>query len=130
MEGPGGEMLAGGRVTAGDLGEAAGTTARSAGKYAGQMVDIAKLNMKIFDLKSEIADLLKDVGQVVYDTHHGREAGEGALDALLAQLDEKNAAVDEVKERIAVLRNAKECPSCGNMCGRDDHFCKECGAQL
>ena len=36
----------------------------------------------------------------------------------------------KVKERIAVLRNAKECPSCGNMCGRDDRFCKECGAQL
>ena len=124
------ELLERVRSTAVDLGEAAGTTARSAGKYAGQMVDIAKLNMKIFDLKSEIADLLKDVGQVVYDTHHGREAGEGALDALLAQLDEKNAAVDEVKERIAVLRNAKECPSCGNMCGRDDHFCKECGARL
>ena len=124
------ELLERVRATAVDLGEAAGTTARSAGKYAGQMVDIAKLNMRIFDLKSEIADLLKDVGQVVYDTHRGQETSEGALDGLLAQLDEKSAAVDEVKERIAVLRNAKECPSCGNMCGRDDHFCKECGARL
>ena len=124
------ELLERVRATAVDLGEAAGTTARSAGKYAGQMVDIAKLNMRIFDLKSEIADLLKDVGQVVYDTHRGQEASEGALDGLLAQLDEKSAAVDEVKERIAVLRNAKECPSCGNMCGRGDHFCKECGTQL
>ena len=88
------ELLERVRSTAVDLGEAAGTTARSAGKYAGQMVDIAKLNMKIFDLKSEIADLLKDVGQVVYDTHHGREAGEGALDALLAQLDETFANFD------------------------------------
>ena len=124
------ELLERVRATAVDLGEAAGTTARSAGKCAGQMVDIAKLNMKIFDLKNDVNDLLRDVGQMGYDTHHGKEPSEGGMDELLAQLDEKHAAISEVKERIAVLRNAKECPSCGNMCGRDDRFCKECGAQL
>lgn len=124
------ELLERVKNTAVDLGEAAGTTARSAGKYAGQMVDIAKLNMRIFDLKNDVNDLLRDVGQMVYDTHQGKEPSEGGMDALLTQLDEKHAAIGEVKERIAVLRNAKECPSCGNMCGRDDHFCKECGAQL
>ena len=124
------ELLERVKSTAVDLGEAAGTTARSAGKYAGQMVDVAKLNVKIFDLKNDVNDLLREVGQMVYDTHHGKEPSEGGMDELLQQLDEKNAAIDEVKERIAVLRNAKECPSCGNMCGRDDRFCKECGAQL
>ena len=124
------ELLERVKATAVDLGEAAGTTARSAGKYAGQMVDIAKLNVRIFDLKNEINDLLRQVGQVVYDTHQGKEAAEGGLEALLERLDESTAAIDEVKDRIAVLRNARECPSCGNMCGRDDHFCKECGAQL
>ena len=124
------ELLERVKATAVDLGEAAGTTARSAGKYAGQMVDVAKLNVKIFDLKNDVNDLLREVGQMVYDTHHGKEPSEGGMDELLQQLDEKNAAIDEVKERIAVLRNAKECPSCGNMCGRDDRFCKECGAQL
>lgn len=124
------ELLERVKATAVDLGEAAGTTARSAGKYAGQMVDIAKLNVRIFDLKNEINDLLRQVGQVVYDTHQGKEAAEGGLEALLERLDETTAAIDEVKDRIAVLRNARECPSCGNMCGRDDHFCKECGAQL
>ena len=124
------ELLERVKSTAVDLGEAAGTTARSAGKYAGQMVDIAKLNMRIFDLKNDVNDLLRDVGQVVYDTHHGQEPSDGAMDELLTQLDEKHAAIDEVKDRIAVLRNAKECPSCGHMCGRDDRFCKECGAQL
>ena len=124
------ELLERVKATAVDLGEAAGTTARSAGKYAGQMVDVAKLNVKIFDLKNDVNNLLREVGQMVYDTHHGKEPSEGGMDELLQQLDEKNAAIDEVKERIAVLRNAKECPSCGNMCGRDDRFCKECGAQL
>ena len=124
------ELLDRVRDTAVTVGEAAGVTARCAGKYAGQMVDIAKLNMKIFDLKTEINTLLREIGQVVYDTHLGVEADRASIDGMLAQIDEKNRAVDELKERIAVLKNSRQCPGCGAACGRDDKFCKTCGAQL
>lgn len=65
------ELLDRVRGTALTVSEAAGTTARYAAKCAGQTVDIAKLNMKIFDLKSDINNLLREVGQTVYDTHLG-----------------------------------------------------------
>ena len=52
------ELLERVRETAVTVGEAAGTTARYAGKCAGQMVDVAKLTMRIFDLNGEINDLL------------------------------------------------------------------------
>ena len=48
------ELLDRVRGTALTMGEAAGATARYAAKCAGQTVDIAKLNMKIFDLKTDI----------------------------------------------------------------------------
>lgn len=48
------ELLERVRGTALAVGEAAGVTARCAGKCAGQMLDTAKLNMKIFDLKGDI----------------------------------------------------------------------------
>ena len=57
------ELLDRVRDTAVTVGEAAGTTARYAAKYAGQTVDIAKLNMKIFDLKTDINALLREIGQ-------------------------------------------------------------------
>ena len=120
------ELLDRVRDTAVTVGEAAGTTARYAAKYAGQTVDIAKLNMKIFDLKTDINALLREIGQVVYNTHLGAE---GALDVdgLLAQIDGKHKAVDELKERVAALKSCKDCPDCGAACGRDDKFCKSCG---
>ena len=55
------ELLDRVRGTALTVSEAAGTTARYAAKCAGQTVDIAKLNMKIFDLKSDINNLLREV---------------------------------------------------------------------
>lgn len=124
------ELLDRVRDTAATVGEAAETTARCAGKYAGQMVDIAKLNMKIFDLKTDIGELLRNIGQVVYDAHLGRESDQNAVESMLKSLDEKHAGVEELKGRIAVLRNARECPGCGATCGRGDKFCKTCGKEL
>ena len=124
------ELLDRVKETAVTMGEVAGTTARYAGKCAGQMVDVAKLNMRIFDLKSDCSGLLRDIGQIVYDTHRGEAADTAPMDDLLAQIDGKQAAIDELKERIAVLRNSKQCPGCGAACGREDKFCKDCGAAL
>ncbi len=59
-------------------------------------MDIAKLNMKIFDLKSDINNLLREVGQTVYDTHLGRTADQSALEEG-ARIDPKNRAIDELK---------------------------------
>lgn len=124
------ELLDRVRDTAATVSEAAETTARYAGKYASQMVDVAKLNMKIFDLKTDIGELLRGIGQVVYDAHLGRESDQNAVESTLKSLDEKYASIEELKVRIAVLRNARECPGCGAVCGRGDKFCKACGKEL
>ena len=75
-------------------------------------------------------ELLRAVGQAVYDTHLGKETDGDALSRLLTQLDEKHAAINELKGRIAVLKNARECPACGTACGQEDKFCKSCGKAL
>lgn len=124
------ELLDRVRGTAVTVSEAAGATARYAGKCAGQMVDVAKLNMKIFDLKTDINELLRKIGNVVYGAHLGSDSDQNTIESMLAELDEKHAAIEELKERIATLKHLRECPSCGAGCGRDDKFCKECGKEL
>lgn len=110
--------------------ETAITVGEVAGKRAGQMVDVAKLNMKIFDLKAEVNQLLRQVGQLVYDAHRGEDTDTTPIDGLLADIDEKHEAITELKERVAALKNSRECPVCGTLCGREDKFCKSCGAGL
>ena len=118
------------RETAVKMGDMAGVTARYAGKYAGQMVDAAKLNMRIYDLNTECSQLLQEIGRVVYDTHRGLEPGAGALAEPLSRLDEKNADIAQLKDRIAALRSGRECRVCGALCGTEDKFCRSCGAAL
>ena len=124
------ELLERVRGTALAVGEAAGATARCAGKCAGQMLDVAKLNMKIFDLKGDIDQDPRMIGQMVYHAHRGQETDHKAMDDLLADIDEKSAAIETLRERVVLLRHSKSCPACGAVCGQEDKFCRGCGASL
>ena len=108
----------------------AGDTARTAGKMAGQMVDVAKLNVQLFDLNGEYSDILRQLGQVIVDTHQGRGEDPEQVSLLLSRADETSARIADLKARISDLRQAQTCPACGIPCGRGDKFCRACGQQL
>ena len=118
------------RGTASVAADACAGTARVAGKKAGQMVDVAKLNVQLFDLNGEYNDILRQLGQVMYNTHKGQTPEEDPLPQLLAQADETAEKIADIKARIADLRKAQTCPDCGASCGREDQFCRRCGAKL
>ncbi len=124
------ELLDRVRDTAVGAADAANQTARAAGKKAGQMVDVAKLNVQLFDLNGEFSEVLRQLGQVMYDTHKGQEEDGEKITALLARADELSGKVEELKERIAALRQSKACPDCGAVCGKEDQFCRRCGRAL
>lgn len=118
------------RSTAAGAADSAQQTARVAGKRAGQMVDVAKLNVQLFDLSGEYNDVLRQLGQVMHETHKGQAQDEEKVPALLEQADQLESRIAELRERIAALRQSRSCPNCGAMCGRDDQFCRRCGQSL
>ena len=118
------------RGTASYAADAAADGARAAGKRAGQMVDVAKLNVQLFDLNGEYNDVLRQLGQVMVDTHNGQAPENDTVTQLLAQADEMTAKIAELKGRISDLKQAQTCPACGAPCGKGDKFCRSCGATL
>ena len=118
------------RGTASYAADAAADSARAAGRRAGQMVDVAKLNVRLFDLNGEHNDVLRQLGQVMYDTHRGEVPEHDKVGRLLIQADETSAKIIELKGRIADLKQAQACSACGTPCGRGDKFCRQCGAAL
>ena len=124
------ELLDRVRDTAVGAADAANQTARVAGKKAGQMVDVAKLNVQLFDLNGEYNEVLRQLGQVMYDTHRGRAPDGDQITVLLDRADELSGKIAELKDRIAALRQSKTCPACGAVCGKDDKFCRRCGENL
>jgi len=118
------------RGTAGYAADAAADGARAAGRRAGQMVDAAKLNVQLFDLNGEYNDILRQLGQVMYDTHRGEAPENDTVTQLLAQADEMAGKIADLRGRIADLKQSRTCPSCGAPCGKADRFCRSCGGAL
>ena len=118
------------RDTASAAADTAADTARVAGRKAGQMVDVAKLNVQLFDLNGEFSDILKKLGQVMYDTHRGQGGESTDVAGLLERADEVSEKIRELKARISDLRQSRTCPACGASCGKEDKYCRGCGAPL
>ena len=118
------------RGTANYAADAAADGARAAGKKAGQMVDVAKLNVRLFDLNGEYNDVLRQLGQVMVETHRGQAPENALVTSLLSQADELSLKISELKNRVADLKRVQTCPVCGGPCGRGDKFCRACGARL
>ncbi len=118
------------RGAARQAGESAEATARQASRMAGNVLDITRLNVQIYELNTDINTLLKNAGQIVYDAHLGIETNESLLYNILEQLDQKNSQVTELRARIDMLKHLRECPFCSASCTPEDHFCKICGGEL
>ena len=80
-----------------ELLERARETAATAGEYAGQMVDTARLRGRLFALRTDINGLLHTAGRLVYDAHRGSTGGEDALEQVFSELDHKEAAAAELE---------------------------------
>lgn len=118
--------------TACQVSDVAVDAAYGVGKKAGELLSVAKLNIRLVDLRAEVNLHLREVGEMVYATHTGDPT---ESEVLLAKLQE----IDGLKEQIAALeaeigrQHAQQtgvCPVCGSEPREGDQFCRECGEKL
>ena len=108
------ELLDAVQRTASQVGGSAADAAYGMGKRAGELLSVAKLNIRIMDLKGAVSTALREVGEMIYATHTGT-------------LTEAEA---EKEREIARLQGGAVCPFCGAAARSGDVFCRECGQKL
>ena len=124
------EMLEKVRETAVSVSEAAECSFRQAGKRAGEVLGITRLNMAIFDINMEIDILTKEIGQMIYETHTGKDTDSEVLERKLLSIDEKKSQINKLNEQIAAIKKTQQCPDCKEPCEKGDLFCRRCGSKL
>lgn len=104
--------------------------AETVGNKTTEFVEATKLRMQAAEIEKDIASTLEGLGRLVYD---GRKAGEdvGALvDDCVAKLDDMNASLKELQDKIDAYANIVRCQTCGIINTDDSLYCKKCGAKL
>lgn len=125
------ELLENVQRTASCVSDVAVDAAYGVGKKAGELLSVAKLNIRLVDLRSEMNLQLREVGEMVYATHTGNPTESETLLAKLQEIDGLKAQIAAVEAEIGRQHTAAgECPVCGTEPREGDQFCRECGEKL
>ncbi len=118
------------REMAEKTGDAASCAADAARKKAAELAGVTKANLQIFDLNTECDVLFKEMGRMVYAVHCGEDVSNEEMDQKLAAVDAKRQKIAALRETLAGTGDTVACPHCGRACGRGDAFCAGCGGAL
>lgn len=124
------ELLETVQRTAVQVSDTAADAAYGVGKKAGELLSVAKLNIKVADLKAEVNTQLRELGEMLYATHTGDPTDSEMLLAKLQEIDALKAQISELKTEIGREQAAHTCATCGAVIRDGDLFCRECGGKL
>ena len=124
------ELLETVQRTAVQAGSVASDAAYGMGKKANELLAVAKLNIKIMELKGNVKTQMQELGQLLYATHTGTPTESEVMIAKLEEIDQLNEELNVLKGGIAKEPPAPTCPTCCAQIQEGDEFCRECGGKL
>lgn len=121
------ELLAAVQNTAVQVSDVAVDAVYSAGKKAGELVDTARIQLRIVDRKAEVNLALRELGEILYATHVGEPSDSEIMLAKLQEIDVLKAEIAELENRLGRKPAPAVCGTCGAQVREDAAFCEECG---
>lgn len=107
------------------------STAKTAAKKSNELVEITKLKMAISNLEADIARLMRDIGEIVYEGYKSGEADASEeLPEICKQIEAKYEDIEASKAKLRKLKNLKLCNSCMTESDPDAVFCPKCGQKF
>jgi len=99
---------------------------------AQNVVEIGRLNTQIANIEREMGLYYQKMGEVFYEGYHLKDMSEAEKEMLeLAKTcDLLVEERDEVRMKIAELKNERLCGACGKSLAQDALFCPYCGSKL
>ena len=124
------ELLEKVQETAYQVGDTAADAAYGVGKKACALLSVAKLNIRVADLKAQVNTALRKAGELLYATHTGAPTESEVLLEKLQEIDGLKAEIAQLQSEIRKEEAAHTCPTCGSFVNEGDAFCGACGGEL
>lgn len=124
------ELLETVQRTAVQVSDTAADAAYGVGKKASELLSVAKLNIRVADLKAEVNTQLRELGEMLYATHTGNPTDSEILLTKLQEIDALKAQIRELSAEINREQAVHTCATCGALVQDGDVFCRECGGKL
>lgn len=106
------------------------TAAETVGKEAGRLVDLSRLRLDAAEIQRDISKKYESLGRIVYDSCKSGSPADAGCGEYIVGIDDLYRKLDEVNEKIRVLRRKTDCPKCGFSNDEKATFCSRCGTKL
>lgn len=100
------------------------------GEKAGQFVDVSKLNIKMAELKSDLKNEYESLGKTIYKATKEQIDDQSTINYEIAQIDNLNLRISELKTQIATMKNKTLCKFCGQPNEIGSSYCTKCGKEI
>ena len=105
-------------------------TANKAYEKSNQLIEITKLNFSISEAEAVADKHFKLLGMKLYEEYQsGKEVSED-IQKVCRQIDQKYQEAEELREKLAQVKNEKKCPKCKTENSQDNNYCMRCGERL
>ena len=111
------------------LGKKASEAYKMTADKTGKIAKETKNKLKITELKSQVGDLYKEIGQKVYENHRLEKEIDikKDLEEQCTKIDLLSDEIDELLKECLNLKDKKQCPKCYTEMEKSVNYCPNCG---
>jgi len=113
-----------------DLVANAQSAVNTVGKRTNELIDVSKLRLNIAEVGKKITAEYTEIGRLFCEGKKQEADVSTEMEEHLATVEELNAQMDALNERLLELKKTVKCPNCGTENTKDNLFCPKCGAKL
>lgn len=113
------------------LGKKASEAYKVTADKTGKLAKEAKLRLKMNELKSQINDIYKEIGEKVYQKHISEEEKDitEEIKEKCTNIDVISAEIESIQKECLQLKDKKLCSNCFKEIEKNVKFCPSCGAK-
>lgn len=104
--------------------------AESAGKKASEVMEVQKLKVTAAQIESEIKSKYEVLGKLTYHSEKEGKCCKEACKTLAEDIEQLQAQLAVIKEKIYRLKNIVCCPNCRAINAKDAIYCNKCGTRM
>lgn len=90
--------------------------------------EIQKYSSAIIECENEMERTYTEIGRRYYNAKE--EITKGAFDDLFEIIENKQRQIEDLQNKIQILKNVETCRVCGAEIKKESNFCAHCGARV
>lgn len=99
-------------------------------RKSSKIYSTTKLSLQVSNLKAEIDENYKKIGEIFYASYKGDSASGEEAELICKKIEELKEEIDTISAQISEIKDVDVCKNCGAEVSKDSAYCAKCGEEI